>query len=71
MTYDFYGGWIPTPGMLRRCMRHPATRCRDEKPGKLNADAAVKAYVEGGVPAEIALVLGVPFYSAPGWAWKT
>jgi chitinase len=65
MTYDFHGSWD-----ARSNFNSPLYRASDDPGGeansKLNCDAAISAYLAGGVPAE-KLVMGVPFYGR-GWA---
>ena len=66
MTYDFYGSWSPTTGFLSPLYASPDDPSEDEMTRtKLNTDATVQAYLDGGVPPE-KIVIGVPFY---GRAW--
>jgi chitinase len=62
MTYDFHGGWSALTGF--NAPLYPSPTDPDDQ--RLNADSAVQAYLDAGVPAG-QLVLGVPFYGR-GWA---
>jgi chitinase len=65
MAYDFHGGWDKQTGFNAPLYADPKDP-RDEGTRKhFNVDAAVKAYLGAGVPAD-KLVLGVPFYGR-GW----
>lgn len=61
MTYDFHGGWDSVTGFNSPLYAAPG----DPTPA-LNTDAAVQAYLDGGVPAH-KVVVGVPFYGR-GWS---
>ncbi len=66
MTYDFHGGWDAMTNLnapLYAASKDPTADETIRK--KFNMDAAVKAYLAAGVPAE-KLVVGVPFYGR-GW----
>lgn len=60
MAYDFHGGWDAVTGLHAALYAVPG----DSAVG-FNGDAAVRAYLDAGVPAA-KLVLGVPFYGR-GW----
>jgi GH18 family chitinase len=62
MGYDFHGAWDTTTNFNAPLYRTPT----DPADASLNIDAAVQAYLSGGVPAG-KLVLGVPFYGH-GWS---
>ena len=62
MAYDFHGRWDKVTNFHAPLYATAA----DPGPEGLNADAAVQAYLEAGVPAA-KVVLGVPFYGR-GWA---
>jgi chitinase len=66
MAYDFHGGWDKLTHFNAPLYPIKDDPARDVQSRHLNADAAVKTYLAGGVPAE-KLVLGVPFYGR-GWA---
>lgn len=62
MTYDFHGGWDPMTNF--NAALYPSSTNPSPDPAvkaKMNASAAVEAYLAAGVPAG-KLVLGVPFY---------
>jgi chitinase len=66
MAYDFHGGWSPLTNHHAPLFASSLDPSKDETVRKqFNADAAVKAYLAAGVPAE-KVVLGVPFYGR-GW----
>jgi chitinase len=66
MAYDFHGGWDKQTGFNAPLYPDPKDPRADETIRKqFNVDAAVKAYLTAGVPAD-KLVLGVPFYGR-GW----
>ncbi|MFH1567824.1 MAG: glycoside hydrolase family 18 protein, partial [Gemmatimonadota bacterium] len=67
MAYDFAGSWSPATSF--NAPLYPTSsplQPQDELSLNANADAAMRAFLEGGVPAE-KLVLGVPF---GGKSWK-
>ena len=57
MTYDFYGGWMPTAG--HHANLYPSAY--DQSPEPAAAATAVEQHLAAGIPAA-KLVLGVPFY---------
>jgi chitinase len=61
MTYDFHGSWESASGHNAPLFADPI----DPSTG-LNADDAVKRYINAGVPSE-QIVLGIPFYGR-GWS---
>jgi chitinase len=65
MAYDFHVASEPTTGLLSPLYgspRDPDTTSRES----FNGDAAVRAYLAAGVPAD-KIVLGIPFY---GRSWR-
>jgi chitinase len=65
MTYDFHVASEPTTGLLSPLYGSP--RDPDETSREsFNGDAAVRAYLAAGVPAD-KIVLGIPFY---GRSWR-
>lgn len=62
MSYDFHGGWDSTTGH-NSPLEAPAG---DPGPVGLNVDSAVRAWRNGGTPAD-KLVVGMPFYGR-GWS---
>jgi chitinase len=66
MTYDFHGGWEAVTGFHAPLYPAKDDPTKDETiRTRFNVDAAVRAYLGAGVPAE-KLLLGVPFYGR-GW----
>jgi chitinase len=66
MTYDFHGGWSPRTNLHAPLFASSTDPTKDEAVRtRFNVDAAVKAYLRAGVPAD-KLVVGVPFYGR-GW----
>jgi chitinase len=66
MTYDFHGGWSPLTNFNAALYPSKDDPTADETVRKqFNVDAAVKGYLDAGVPAE-KIVVGVPFYGR-GW----
>lgn len=66
MTYDFHGGWSPITNFNAALYPSKGDPTEDETVRKhFNVDAAVKGYLDAGVPAE-KIVVGVPFYGR-GW----
>jgi chitinase len=66
MAYDFHGGWDKLTHFNAPLFAIKDDPASDVQSRKFNVDAAVKAYLDAGVPAE-KLVLGVPFFGR-GWA---
>ena len=66
MAYDFHGSWDATTHFNAPLFAIKDDPARDEMSKKLNVDAAIRTYLEAGVPAE-KIVLGVPFYGC-GWS---
>jgi chitinase len=66
MAYDFHGSWDAVTNFNAPLYSVKDDPAADAMSRKLNANGAVKTYLDGGVPAE-KLVLGVPFYGR-GWA---
>jgi chitinase len=67
MTYDFHGSWSELTNFNAPLFAAKADPTKDETiRTRFNADAAVKAYLKAGIPAD-KLVLGVPFYGR-GWS---
>lgn len=64
MTYDFHGGWNTTTNF--NAPLYAASDDPDAANARLNADAALQAYLAAGIPPE-KLVMGVPFYGR-GWS---
>jgi chitinase len=65
MAYDFHVASEPRTGLLSPLYgstRDPDTTSRES----FNGDAAIRAYLDAGVPAE-KIVLGIPFY---GRSWR-
>ena len=62
MSYDFHGAWEKTTGHNSPLFRSAG----DPSPAGWDTDAAVKAYLDGGVPAA-KIVLGGAFYGR-GWS---
>ena len=66
MTYDFHGGWSDRTNFNAPLHASSKDPTKDETIRKhFNVDAAVKAYLGLGVPAD-KIVVGVPFYGR-GW----
>ncbi len=66
MTYDFHGTWDTITNFnapLYAVTSDPASKTDGQS---LNVDAAVKAYLQAGIPAD-KLMVGMPFYGR-GWA---
>ena len=64
MTYDFHGSWEATTNF--NAPLYAASDDSNPEDAALNTDAAMKAYLAAGIPAE-KLVVGVPFYGR-GWS---
>ena len=65
MTYDFHGGWSPITNFNAPLYASSTDPSDEISRKRLNVDAAVRAYRDGGVP-EVKIVVGVPFYGR-GW----
>jgi chitinase len=64
MTYDFHGGWDTATNFNSPLYAASDDPVADNAP--LNTEAAMRAYLEAGIPPE-KLVVGVPFYGR-GWS---
>jgi chitinase len=63
MTYDFYGAWDATTGFVAPL--HATSDSPHANNATFNAEAAVQAYLDAGVPAD-KIVMGIPLYGR-GW----
>ncbi len=66
MAYDFQGGWSARTGFNAPLYAAADDPSPPSERDTMNIDAAVKAYLAGGVPPG-ELVVGVPFYGR-GWS---